>query len=104
VLPPRNDQGRWPRSRRAGIGDSPLHPKAASAVLSARADREAVPPLSDREREVLALVAAGLSNQRIADKLSISQKTVKAHLTNVFRQIGVSDRTQAGLWANEHPT
>ena len=88
--------------RAAAMGDSPLHPKAASAVLNARADRQATPPLSDREREVLGLVAAGLTNPRIADQLAISHKTVKAHLTNIFRQIGVSDRTQAALWAREH--
>ena len=88
--------------RAAAMGDSPLHPKAASAVLNARADRQATPALSDREREVLGLVAAGLTNPRIADRLAISHKTVKAHLTNIFRQIGVSDRTQAALWAREH--
>ena len=55
--------------------------------------------LSEREREVLALVARGLPNKLIARELSISEKTVKAHMTKVFRAIGVTDRTQAALWA-----
>jgi DNA-binding NarL/FixJ family response regulator len=88
--------------RAAADGESPLHPKAASAVLSARAERRPTHALSEREREVLELVAAGLSNQRIATRLSISEKTVKAHLTSVFRQLGVEDRTQAALWAREN--
>ena len=55
--------------------------------------------LTAREREVLALVAEGLPNKLIARRLEISEKTVKAHLTSVFRQIGADDRTQAALWA-----
>ena len=45
------------------------------------------------------MVADGLANKQIAKRLWISEKTVKAHLTSVFRQIGVTDRTQAALWA-----
>jgi DNA-binding NarL/FixJ family response regulator len=58
--------------------------------------------LSAREREVLALVAEGLPNKQIARRLDISEKTVKAHLTSVFQQIGVTDRTQAALWARQY--
>ncbi|HEV7844859.1 MAG TPA: response regulator transcription factor, partial [Thermoleophilaceae bacterium] len=58
--------------------------------------------LTAREREVLALVAEGLPNKLISQRLEISEKTVKAHLTNVFAAIGVTDRTQAALWAREH--
>jgi DNA-binding NarL/FixJ family response regulator len=58
--------------------------------------------LSEREREVLAMVAQGLPNKLIARRLEISEKTVKAHLTSVFRRIGVTDRTQAALWAERH--
>jgi DNA-binding NarL/FixJ family response regulator len=87
--------------RAAARGESPLDPKAATAVLSARAERKAggAEDLSPREREVLALVTAGLPNKLIARRLDISEKTVKAHLTRVFQQIGVTDRTQAALWA-----
>jgi DNA-binding NarL/FixJ family response regulator len=45
------------------------------------------------------MVAEGLPNKLIAQRLGISEKTVKAHLTSVYRQIGVTDRTQAALWA-----
>jgi DNA-binding NarL/FixJ family response regulator len=88
--------------RAAARGESPLDPKAARALLSSRAATGAAPPLSEREREVLAMVAEGLPNKVIAQRLSISEKTVKAHLTSVFRQIGVTDRTQAALWAQRN--
>ena len=48
------------------------------------------------------LVADGLANKPIARKLSISERTVKAHLTNIFARLGVTDRTQAALWAKDH--
>jgi DNA-binding NarL/FixJ family response regulator len=88
--------------RAAACGQSPLHPKAASEVLRARAERRPLPELSDRERQVLELVAGGLSNHEIATRLGISEKTVKAHLTSVFRRLGVEDRTQAATWARQH--
>lgn len=58
--------------------------------------------LTEREVEVLRLVAHGESNRSIARKLFISEKTVKNHLTNIFQKIGVSDRTQAALYAIKH--
>jgi DNA-binding NarL/FixJ family response regulator len=85
--------------RAAARGDAPLDPKAARALLSARETAAPAEALSDREREVLLMVAEGLPNRQIARRLGISEKTVKAHLTSVFRQIGVTDRTQAALWA-----
>jgi len=66
------------------------------------AQRQVAADLSDREREVLACVVEGLPNKLIARRLAISEKTVKAHLTSVFRRIGVNDRTQAALWADRH--
>jgi DNA-binding NarL/FixJ family response regulator len=86
----------------AARGEAPLDPKAARALLSARRAPDATETLSAREREVLAMVGEGLPNKLIAQRLAISEKTVKAHLTNVYRQIGVSDRTQAALWAQRH--
>jgi DNA-binding NarL/FixJ family response regulator len=90
--------------RAAARGESPLDPKAASALLTARAENRGggAGDLSQREREVLALVAEGLPNKLIARRLEISEKTVKAHLTRVFQQIGVTDRTQAALWAQRN--
>jgi DNA-binding NarL/FixJ family response regulator len=87
--------------RAAARGESPLSPKVARAVIAARdAGREA-PELSAREREVLKCVAEGLPNKLIARRLEISEKTVKAHLTSIYQQINVSDRTQAALWARQ---
>ena len=83
----------------AARGESPLAPKAAGAVLQARVAQRPADELSAREREILVLVGLGLANKQIARRLQISEKTVKVHLTNVFRRIGVDDRTQAALWA-----
>jgi DNA-binding NarL/FixJ family response regulator len=88
--------------RAAARGESPLAPKAASAVLEARSSARPTENLTPREREVLALVASGLSNKQIARRLEISEKTVKSHLTSVFESIGVADRTQAALWAERN--
>jgi DNA-binding NarL/FixJ family response regulator len=91
--------------RAAARGESPLAPRAAHELLVERAGSGASRPdagLSARELEVLALVAQGLPNKLVARQLEISEKTVKAHLTSVFAQIGVTDRTQAALWAHRH--
>jgi DNA-binding NarL/FixJ family response regulator len=82
----------------AARGESPLSPKAAQYVIAERTGQRPALQLSPREREVLDLVGQGLSNKLIARRLEISEKTVKAHLTQVFSQLGVSDRTQAALW------
>jgi len=87
--------------RVAAEGDSPIAPRAARELVDARRERSAV-DLTDREREVLGLVADGLPNKLIARELEISEKTVKTHLTSIFNEIGVSDRTQAALWAQRH--
>ena len=86
----------------AARGESPLAPKAAKAVLTARAEGRPAAELTAREHEVLALLAQGLANKQIARRLGIAEKTVKAHLTSVFQSIGVTDRTQAALWARSH--
>jgi DNA-binding NarL/FixJ family response regulator len=88
--------------RAAARGDAPLAPRAAREVLSARSEERPDAGLSPREQDVLRLVAEGLPNKLIAHRLSISEKTVKAHLTSIFQQIGVTDRTQAALWAQRH--
>jgi DNA-binding NarL/FixJ family response regulator len=84
--------------RAAAHGDSPLAPRAARALITSRADQTSH-PLSARELEVLRLVSQGLPNKLIARELTISEKTVKAHLTSIFQRIGVTDRVQAALWA-----
>ena len=90
----------------AARGESPLHPRAARELLNERSesgsDKTADTPLTGRETEVLALVRQGLANKQIARRLGISERTVKAHLTSLFQRIGVTDRTQAAVWAERH--
>jgi DNA-binding NarL/FixJ family response regulator len=88
--------------RAAARGDWPLDPRAARLLLGGNDARTAEPRLSDRESQVLALVAAGLPNKVLARRLGISEPTVKAHLTRIYEQLGVTDRTQAALWAQRH--
>jgi len=90
--------------RAAAAGEAPLDPKAARALLDSRRRVQPDKALSPREQEVLRLVAQGLANKQIARRLAISERTVKAHLTNVFARLGVTDRTQAALWARENLT
>ncbi len=87
--------------RAVARGESPIHPKAARALLGARSGGGR-PQLTAREVEVLTLVRDGLANKQIARQLEISERTVKAHLTSAFSRIGVSDRTQAALWAQRN--
>jgi DNA-binding NarL/FixJ family response regulator len=88
--------------RAAARGESPLAPKAAQALIAARTSRPPDVELTEREREVLALLAEGRANKVIARRLEISEKTVKNHVTRILQALGVSDRTQAALWAQRH--
>jgi DNA-binding NarL/FixJ family response regulator len=88
--------------RVAADGDFPIAPKAARLLLASNSTSTAGPNLSQRERDVLALVADGCPNKEIARRLWITERTVKGHLTRIFREIGVDDRTQAALWAQKH--
>jgi DNA-binding NarL/FixJ family response regulator len=88
--------------RAAAGGESPLSPRAARALVTARRGRRPFEELTARELDVLRLVGRGLSNKQIAWRLTISEKTVKAHMTSIFGRIDVADRTQAALWAQRH--
>ncbi len=90
--------------RRAARGESVLHPRVAARVVQeVRGARRDTPnlftELSDRELEVLRLIADGLSNAEIADKLIISEKTVKGHVSNILGKLHMMDRTQAAVFA-----
>lgn len=87
--------------RAASAGHAPLDPRVAGILLP---EQSAADLLSAREREVLALVAQGLGNKQIAARLDIAERTVKAHLGSIFRQLGVADRTSAALWARDNLT
>ena len=88
--------------RAAYRGEAPFSSRAAGALLMRRAQHRPGEDLTPREREILDLVGQGLANKQISRRLNIKEKTVKAHLTNVFQRIGVSDRTSAALWAARH--
>jgi DNA-binding NarL/FixJ family response regulator len=104
--------------REAHHGKVQLHPEIARKLMSAVA---AAPPtketpsspgsstpdatatdLTEREQEVLGLIARGMNNHEIAEKMVISEKTVKTHVSNVLGKLGVEDRTQAAIWALKH--
>jgi DNA-binding NarL/FixJ family response regulator len=83
-------------------GDAFLHPEAAAHVIAAVHDdgqSSALAHLTPRERDVLELVGEGRSNREIADHLVVAEKTVKTHVSNILRKLGVRDRTQAALIA-----
>ncbi|WP_404392021.1 response regulator [Humibacillus xanthopallidus] len=88
--------------RAAAAGHAPLDPRVTRVLLPSADRGGSEVSLSGREREVLSHVARGLANKQIARTLGISERTVKVHLGNVFRRIGVSDRTSAALWARDH--
>jgi DNA-binding NarL/FixJ family response regulator len=81
-------------------GQPYLHPAATRQLLQATARPEQpIERLTSREQSVLGLVARGLTNRQIADSLSISEKTVSVHVSNLLSKIGMASRTQAALYA-----
>ena len=83
-------------------GEGLLHPAVAARLMeevAAASGREAPENLTPREREVVRLIARGLSNKRIALDLGISEKTVKTHVSSILGKLGLTDRTQVALHA-----
>jgi NarL family two-component system response regulator LiaR len=90
--------------RKVARGESVLHPRVAARVVQEmRGARRDTPnlfnELSERELEVLRLIAAGMANAEIAQKLVISEKTVKGHVSNILSKLHMLDRTQAAVLA-----
>jgi NarL family two-component system response regulator LiaR len=90
--------------RKAARGEALLHPQVAARVVQELqgATKDVVNPfteLSERELEVLKLIADGASNDEIAKRLVISEKTVKSHVSNILSKLHVADRTQAAVYA-----
>lgn len=92
--------------RAAAAGGSPIDPRVARLLVDARRAGVSRPgsALTGKQHEVLALVAQGLPNRLVARQLGVSEKTVKAHLTQIYATIGVTDRVQAAMWARDHLT
>ncbi|BDG62364.1 response regulator [Caldinitratiruptor microaerophilus] len=93
--------------RNAASGGAWLHPNVARFLLDVVARGRQNEPrheqaLTDREREVLRLVARGARNRDVARALAMSEKTVKQHVTNIFRKLGVTSRSQVVVYAIEH--
>lgn len=80
-----------------------ITPPDLAAVFGApEANAVEVPQLTKREREILALAAEGRSNAQLAKTLWVTEQTVKFHLSNVYRKLGVTNRTEASRWAQLH--
>jgi NarL family two-component system response regulator LiaR len=80
-------------------GQVQLTPKAAARLMQVVSAPESPQPLTERETEVLRLLAQGQANKHIARSLHIAEKTVKAHVSNILGKLGVQSRTQATLYA-----
>jgi NarL family two-component system response regulator LiaR len=88
--------------RAAHRGETQLHPEVAKKLIDQVADGSQEPTLEEltqRELEVLRLIANGLSNKEIAQELTISDKTVKTHISNILSKLHLVDRTQAAIYA-----
>src|SRR5215216_2737849 len=90
--------------RKAASGEAVLHPRVAARVVrelhgARRAEPNVFHDLSDRELEVLKLIAEGLHNSEIAGRLYVSEKTVKSHVSNILSKLHLADRTQAAVYA-----
>jgi NarL family two-component system response regulator LiaR len=96
------------------LGKAQLHPDVARRLMEAvshdmppdQGKRVSLPQelenLTEREREVLDLIAQGLSNHEMAEKMVISEKTVKTHVSNLLSKLNLEDRTRAAIWALKH--
>lgn len=79
--------------RRVGEGGSAIDPTIVSQLLGRRRDESPVARLSQRERAVLELMAEGLSNQGIADRLTVTERAVQKHITSIFQKLGLPEST-----------
>jgi DNA-binding NarL/FixJ family response regulator len=86
----------------ADAGQALLDPQVQARVVQGLTSGSRPAPLTDRETEVLALIADGLSNAEIATRLVVSEATVKTHVNRIFAKIAARDRAQAVRWAYQH--
>lgn len=97
--------------REAYMGKVQLHPEIAKKLMAAVAAQDVAVSgvveaseggLTEREQEVLSQISEGLSNREIAEKMFISEKTVKTHVSNILSKLQLADRTQAAIYALKH--
>ncbi|WP_349410836.1 response regulator transcription factor [Pseudalkalibacillus sp. SCS-8] len=90
--------------KKAYKGESVIESKVAQKMMNRFRDKETLPhhELTKREREVLALIGEGKTNQEIGEALFIGIKTVKTHVSNILSKLEVADRTQAAIYANRN--
>lgn len=88
--------------RSVASGAAPVDPAVARSLLTTVRRLDPIAQLTEREREVLELVRQGWPNKSIARRLDISERTVKAHVTQILQRLGAADRTQAAVWAERH--
>ena len=91
--------GRTPARSTSTRRSRACSPAGSAAAATTSPARE---PLTEREREVLALVAKGHSNKEIAALLDITERTARTHVSNILGKLDLASRTQAALWAIEH--
>jgi ATP/maltotriose-dependent transcriptional regulator MalT len=83
-------------------GAAPAHPETGLRTPRGGLAHRVTEPLSEREREILALIAAGTPNREVAEQLVISESTVKSHLKHIFGKLSARNRTEAVAIAREH--
>ncbi|MBN2085128.1 MAG: response regulator transcription factor [Anaerolineales bacterium] len=90
--------------RAAALGQATLHPSVAAKLMKGmeRPGEDSLADLSERELEVLRLIARGMSNKEIADALTLAEGTVKSHVSNILSKLHLAHRTQAALYALRH--
>jgi DNA-binding NarL/FixJ family response regulator len=81
--------------RRVTEGETVIDPTIVQRLFSRRRPKDPVAELTDREREVLSLVAEGLSNRAIAERLFVAERTVEAHITAIFAKLGLTDEPRS---------
>ncbi len=103
VLKGADREGLLDAIRKAAVGESAWTRdelrRVTGALATPRLNADVEVPLTQRESEVLRQLALGLTNKEIAQALHISYETVKEHVQHILRKVGVSDRTQAAVWA-----
>ena len=92
--------GGWPAARTSSTPRSP--PVCSNACGADPEEDETIARLSQQERQVLALLAEGLTNRQIAERLYLAEKTIKNYVTSVLAKMGMARRTEAAVYAAKH--